>query len=813
MRLIASATSTCHRQYSLGVPFIERFFDLAQAAQNGRGAGYIGMITANSFMKREFGKKLIEEFFPRVDLTHVIDTSGAYIPGHGTPTVILFGRNRNPVGDEVRAVLGIRGEPSTPEEPALGKVWRSIVEHLDNGGAQNEFVSVTNMPRETFARHPWSIGGGGAAELKQIIEEASSTTLGLVVESIGRTTVVGEDDCWILDSSTAYRLKVDRIRCLQFGIGGCIRDWSLFEIPLVIYPYVEIGGKSINLGSYVVTHHLWLFRTLLRQRTVFGKSLIEQGRPWFEHLEHYVSKLQTPLSIAFAFVATHNHFVLDRGGKVFNRSAPIIKLPSNATEDDHLALLGLLNSSTACFWMKQVSHNKGATSDKGVLQSDPEKFRYEFDGTKLSRFPIPTLNSEQHEAIVKLAQCLDQMARQLSESTFKHYIYWLAVLGQSSRIFGEYLRGPRRYKGQMIAGRRSLTGSAMSSTGLPIERPAIQRLLPQLKLVSAPSRSSWPANGGCERRPPGHTRIARRHHSDSHTTGRTTIARSLSVDRPDRVRPQHWPNRATRVQTPLEYRPWDQKLTAGLADWLLDRLESAHYWPDPAQTPELTSCTRLAERAARDTDFLQVAALYRGREDFDVLALVSELVASEAVPFLPVLRYKPSGLTKRAVWERTWELQRREDAGEAVGSIPVPPKYAAADFKSADIWRLRGKLDVPKERFISYPCAERDSDRALVVGWAGWNHLQQAMALAAYYDRMKHREGWAPERLVPLLAGLDQLVPWLLQWHNDVDPDLQLRLGEFYRDFVRDEAQSLGYTVEQLRAWQPPHVTRSHRRK
>ena len=64
---------------------------------------------------------------------------------------------------------------------------------------------------------------------------------------------------------------------------------------------------------------------------------------------------------------------------------------------------------------------------------------------------------------------------------------------------------------------------------------------------------------------------------------------------------------------------------------------------------------------------------------------------------------------------------------------------------------------------MSYPCAERDSDRALVVGWAGWHHLQQAMALAAYYDRMKRQEGWAPARLVPLLAGLDQLVPWLLQ--------------------------------------------------
>ena len=52
------------------------------------------MITANSFMKREFGKKLIEKFLPSRDLTHVVDTSGAYVPGHGTPTVILFGRHQ-----------------------------------------------------------------------------------------------------------------------------------------------------------------------------------------------------------------------------------------------------------------------------------------------------------------------------------------------------------------------------------------------------------------------------------------------------------------------------------------------------------------------------------------------------------------------------------------------------------------------------------------------------------------------------------------------------------------------------------------------
>lgn len=110
---------TCHRQYSLGVPFTERFFDLTLSPKGNRPAGYMGMITANSFMKREFGKKLIEEYITGKDLTHVIDTSGTYIPGHGTPTVILFARNRGPVLDKLRAVLGIRGEPCTPKDTLI----------------------------------------------------------------------------------------------------------------------------------------------------------------------------------------------------------------------------------------------------------------------------------------------------------------------------------------------------------------------------------------------------------------------------------------------------------------------------------------------------------------------------------------------------------------------------------------------------------------------------------------------------------------------------------------------------------------------
>ena len=142
---------SCHRKYSLAVPFTERIFDLAHAPGTGspEPAGFVGMITANSFMKREFGKKLIEKFIPRWDLTHTVDTSGASIPGHKTPTVILLGRHRRPFGATVRAVMGIRGEPGTPDDPAAGHVWSAIVGKIDRPGSQDEFVRTVidiNLP-------------------------------------------------------------------------------------------------------------------------------------------------------------------------------------------------------------------------------------------------------------------------------------------------------------------------------------------------------------------------------------------------------------------------------------------------------------------------------------------------------------------------------------------------------------------------------------------------------------------------------------------------------------------------------------------
>ena len=142
----------------------------------------------------------------------------------------------------------------------------------------------------------------------------------------------------------------------------------------------------------------------------------------------------------------------------------------------------------------------------------------------------------------------------------------------------------------------------------------------------------------------------------------------------------------------------------------------------------------------------------------------------------------------------------------------MPPRYRTNDFLKSDYWRLRGGLDVSNERFILYTGLERDLDRSPVLGWAGWSHLQQAKALAGYCQRMRTEEGWEPRRLMPILAGLLDLKPWLLQWHNELDPETGVKLGEYFVQFAESQCQELGFSPEEVRAWQPAAATSSRAR-
>jgi hypothetical protein len=802
--------TSCHRQYSLGAPFTERFFDLACTACEGQAAGFVGLITTNSFMKREFGSKLIEEVLPRLDLTHVIDTSGAYIPGHGTPTVILFGRHRRPVGESVRTVMGIKGEPTTPDDPAHGLVWSAIVGQIDVNGSESAFVSVADTPRSTFSKHPWSLGGGGAAELRDLIEEDCRFLSDLHAD-LGFLVITGEDNCLIFPAGSESRLNVSSTKSI--GEGDTIRDWCCETDLVVLWPYDDQGNSIAEDATQRHRDFLWPYRTTLKGRKAFCVPVEEKGLKWWDIREVYRTRLGRENFLAYSFVATHNHFVVEHGQKVFKQSAPVIQLPKGANLTAYEGLVGLLNSSLACFWMKQIFHNKGSTVDtKGARQrTDAFEDFYEFTSTGLKDFPIAEPFPQD------IAARIDELAHHLTELSPRNLL--ASSLIPTRAGLDEARGATEKLVGRMIALQEELDWRCYRIYGvLPnatIEIPLEQGEPPVVALGERAFEIV----------------IARRAAAGREAT--TWFERHAST--PITEIPSHWPTEYRRVvqhrieviesdkSIALIERPefkrrwnspqWRDLEQAALRDWLLANLEAkASRPPSTDRPPQITTTSRLAETAQLDDEFMHVAELYAGHTDFDVAQLVAELAAGESVPFLPALRYTDTGLRKRAQWEDTWVLQRREDAGENFGTIPVPPKYQSKDFLRSDFWRLRGSLDVPKERWISYPGCERGADQGLPIAWAGWNHLHRAMALAAYYLEMKDSAGWEPSRLQPLLAGLHELVPWLEQWHNEVDPAYGERMGTYYKGFVAEEARALGFTLDSLKKWSQPKAAETRRR-
>ena len=151
-------------------------------------------------------------------------------------------------------------------------------------------------------------------------------------------------------------------------------------------------------------------------------------------------------------------------------------------------------------------------------------------------------------------------------------------------------------------------------------------------------------------------------------------------------------------------------------------------------------------------------------------------------------------------------MQREEDRTGTRLDIPVPPKYTSADFLKNSYWRHRGKLDVPKERFISYPYASPDSDGSLLLGWAGWDHREQAHALIALIEERASTDGWDGPRLVPLVAGLAEVMPWVRQWHNELDPTFGQSPADAYDAYLTTQREKYALTDEALASWSPPAV-------
>ena len=762
---------SAYREYSLASPFTERCFQVAVEG------GYVGLITSNNFMKREFGKALITRLLAGKDLFKVVDTSGAFIPGHGTPTVILFARNRPPEGESVLAVMGKRGEPSRPADPRMGLVWSSIVEGHGQVGYESEFVSVAEVEREVMRTHPWSLGGGGAAALKIILEKRCNRRLKDLAKEIGFVCMTRADDIYFTPRLALRRAQVEQHHIMETVEGDKVRDWAIHEPNTALFPYNDDLNPVEPEGGEAVHRFLWPYRTMLWLRREPNGNHREIGLTWWEWSRFQRDRFRTPLSIAFAFVATHNHFVLDRGGKVFNRSAPVIKLPADATEEKHLWLLGLLNSSTLAFWMRQVFHTKGGESTGTKIQSEPWSRRLEYDSTKIKKAPISQKFTAEVRAFAAELDRLGSLAAKLTPAHVFESNRW-----RVGDLEGDLDNAHRQFKEvrhRMAAIQEELDWVCYAAYGLifdasPPSLTEIEPLAPEhrpfelilAREVEAGTRKDYWFQATQRKAV---TEVPEHYGTDT----RTRILRRL-----DYIQKDH---NIAMLEAPEHKRKWepfgfDGAAVAAGTQWLLDSIESRLERRNNPASPR-----QIAAEIQDDERFVAVAEYVDGRRDVHLESLIDGLLHFQAVASHPYHLYTDVGLKKREVWESTWELQRREDVGDDVGEIPVPPIFSqgsrgkSKDFIRTEYWKLRGKLDVPKERFIAFTEVPGRAPDETLYGWAGWTPRQRVRAILDLDEELDD-EGIPLEDRVALLDSAWRLLPEVARDDPDAASDQRAEL-------------------------------------
>lgn len=240
------------------------------------------------------------------------------------------------------------------------------------------------------------------SDLQQAPETRAIVTLAGVIEVVGRVTHTGTDEVYFGTPAFWHRQGATVDDLVPLIEGPNVRDWTANSREQVLFPY---GGdlRAAMPTTIALQRHLWRNKAILKVRREPGGTHEEIGLTWYEWSRFQRERFRNTSSIAYADISTHLHFAYLEGRYVFNRTAPAIKKRQGDSSEEFMGLLGILNSSVACYWMKQVCFPKDG-------QASMWDERFAFNASNLVELPIASVRP------IELARRINDLAHRLSNT-------------------------------------------------------------------------------------------------------------------------------------------------------------------------------------------------------------------------------------------------------------------------------------------------------------------------------------------------------------------------------------------------------------
>ena len=94
------------------------------------------------------------------------------------------------------------------------------------------------------------------------------------------------------------------------------------------------------------------------------------------------------------------------------------------------------------------------------------------------------------------------------------------------------------------------------------------------------------------------------------------------------------------------------------------------------------------------------------------------------------------------MWEQTWDLQREEDRDRPAPGYPGPAEVHQRRLPEELLLAAPRQARRPEGALHLLPRPAPTATTPLLLGWAGWDHREQAHALITIIEERSTTDGW-----------------------------------------------------------------------
>jgi len=338
---------TVYKNFDLYIPFIQRGIEWINSG------GKFSFIVSNMFINRDYGEKLRSFILKNCDILEILNFRACQVFKEVTNYACIFVFTSK--SDNENQLRYIR----------VGNKKDDLLDYIKNHKNEeyfDDYIDVFTYSQKSLSEKAWTIMPKKEYSIYNKIKKSNSHLLKSLVHSdlgIKEASRTGENSVYIVPRETVSKYNIEKDLVVPKIKGANeIKRWHInWDGEYILLPYTENKGSfiPIEIEKYP-NFELYMnkFRTKLEKRRLFGKTILQHNKKWYEIWNPLPYKT---LKIVYPEISKSNSFALDTDNYYCVGKNFIIYLNSNKIED-YFVLLGILNSTTLEYYFKQTASVK-----------------------------------------------------------------------------------------------------------------------------------------------------------------------------------------------------------------------------------------------------------------------------------------------------------------------------------------------------------------------------------------------------------------------------------------------------------------------